>query len=208
MTDTPAGATPVVPDATPGQSATDASSAAPATGTGDQLGEAGKRALEAERATAREAQKRATAAEKALAELQAAHQTDQEKAIAQARAEGVAEAMAKGHLIVRRSEVRRALATAGCSDVDLAATAGEFADLAVTETGDVEGLDKAVTAFKAAHPALFTTAKPASFDQGTGGGQRPAAGRTFTRAQLADHAFYLANKAEITDALRDGRIRG
>lgn len=37
------------------------------------------------------------------------------------------------------------------------------------------------------------------------GGQTPA--RTYTKAQLNDHAFYMANRADIQAAAREGRIR-
>jgi hypothetical protein len=33
-------------------------------------------------------------------------------------------------------------------------------------------------------------------------------GRTFTRAQIADPAYYQANKTDILDALQNGRITG
>jgi hypothetical protein len=205
---TPAGATPAEPGATPGQSAPAASAADPATGTDQQLGDAGKRALEIERANAKEALKRATAAERRLAELEAAHQTDQEKAIAQARTEGAAEATAKADAKVRRAEVKRALSAAGCADVELAAMAGDFADLKVDDAGEVEGLDQALATFRTAHAALFAPKRPTgSADAGTSG-RPPTAPTSFTREQLRDPKFYAANKDAILDAMRAGRITG
>ena len=46
--------------------------------------------------------------------------------------------------------------------------------------------------------------------EGAGSGSRPATGGaapTFTRAQLADPAFYQANRAEIAKAIAEGRIK-
>jgi hypothetical protein len=209
MTDqtTSAGATPVVPDATSGQSAPAQSSPVDATSTDEQLGEGGKGALQAERKAAREALKRAEAAERELEALRTANQSDQEKAIAAARKEGAAEAQTRADAKVRRSEVRRVLATAGCIDVDIAATAGDFSELAVTDDGDVEGLEKAVTAFRTAHPALFATKRPTgSADAGsvTGGGA-PA---SFTPAQIKAMTpeEYARNREAIFEAMAAGRI--
>jgi hypothetical protein len=200
-----AGATPAVPDATSGQT-TGAQPVPPATGEAE-LGEAGKRALEAERKAARDAMKRAEAAEKLLAELQTANQTDQERALAEARKAGESEATAKAHAMVRRSEVRRALSAAGIASdgLDLAAGAPDFAGLTVGEAGDVADLDAAVSAFRATHPTLFAGGRSAgSFDTGTGAGR--AAARTFSRQQIKDPAFYAANRDAIHEAMTKGQI--
>ena len=210
MTDTtiPAGAMPVVPDATSGQSAQAQSDPPPATGSDEPLGDAGKGALQAERKAARDAIKRAEAAERELEALRTASQSEQEKAIAAARKEGATEAASKADARVRRSEVRRVLSAAGCVDVDIAAMASDFADLAVTEDGDVADLDKAVSSFKAAHPSLFGTRRPTG---SADAGSTTAAGApqtTFSRAQLRDPVFYQANKAAILAAQAAGRITG
>lgn len=205
---TTAGATPVVPDATSGQSAPAQSAPADATSTDEPLGDAGKGALQAERKAAREATKRAEAAERELEALRTANQSDQEKAIAAARKEGAAEAKAQADARVRRSEVRRVLATAGCVDVDIAAMAGDFSDLAVTEDGDVEGLDKAVAEFQKAHPTLFGSKRPTGSADAGSTTSAGAPQTTFTRAQLRDPAFYQANKDAIHAAQAAGRITG
>lgn len=203
---TPAGAMPVVPDATSGQSAQAQSDPAPATGTDEPLGDAGKGALQAERKAARDAIKRAEAAERELEALRTANQSDQEKALAAARKEGATEAQARADAKVRRSEVRRVLATAGCVDVDIAAMASDFAELPVTEEGDVEGLDKAVADFRTAHPALFPPKRPAgSVDAGSLTGNRAPA--SYTREQIKDPVFYAAHRDDIIAAMSEGRIR-
>lgn len=205
---TPAGATPVVPDATSGQSAQAQSDPAPATGTDEPLGDAGKGALQAERKAAREALKRAEAAERELEAFRSANQSDQEKALAAARKEGAAEAKGQADARVRRSEVRRVLATAGCVDVDIAAMAGDFADLAVTEDGDVEGIERAVADFQKAHPSLFGTKRPTGSADAGSATSAGAPQTTFTRSQLRDPEFYQANRAAIQAAQAAGRITG
>jgi hypothetical protein len=205
-----AGAMPVVPDATSGQTAaTETPPTVPATGT-EVLGEAGTRALQAERANAKAAAKRADDAEKALEALKLAGASETEKAIAAARKEGAIEVTERFHAQVRRSEVKAALAGAGInpSVLDLAAKADEFSGLTVNDDGEVEGLAQAVAAFKTARADLFATKRPTgSADAGsTTAAGAPAT--TFTRAQLRDPEFYQANKADILAAMQGGRIRG
>lgn len=207
-----AGATPVVPGATPGQSDQPAPAAVPAPATGDQdgLGDAGKRAIEAERKAAREALKRAEAAEKELETLRTGQLSEHEKAIAAARKEATDEATGRAHAMVRRAEVRRALASAGVTpdSLDLAAGAPEFAALAVDDDGQITDLEKSVTSFRTAHPSLFALVRgtAGNFDGGPSGGR--AALPTFTRAQLSDATFYRAHRDEILAAQREGRITG
>jgi len=202
-----AGAMPVVPDATSGQSAQAQSDPAPATGTDEPLGDAGKGALQAERKAAREALKRAEAAERELEALRTANQSDQEKALAAARKEGATEARAMADTRVRRSEVRRVLSTAGCIDpsaIDLSS----FSDLPVTEEGDVEGLDKAVASFRAEHPSLFTAKRPTGSADAGSSTSAGSPQTTFTRGQLRDPVFYKENQAAILAAQAAGRITG
>jgi hypothetical protein len=184
-----AGATPVATGATPAQTPAQPAAAAqtpasdPATGYPDGLGDAGKRALDDMKAAKKAAEAEAKTAREELDKLRAATATDAEKALAQAKKDGAAEVLTKAQVMVRRSEVRAALASAGLAGnlLDLAARADEFAKLNVTDDGDVEGLAAAVEAFKKATPDLF---KPATPNGGRpvdfGGGPRgtpPAAGR-------------------------------
>ena len=87
--------------------------------------------------------------------------------------------------------VRQALTAAGVSqaELDLAASAPEFAGLAVTDKGDVDGLTKTVADFKNQHPALFASTPP---PPPGGQGVRPAGG--------------LGDAADA--ALKSGDIRG
>lgn len=170
-----------MPPQTPAQpaAAPPPAGASPATGDDQQLGDAGKRALEDERRARREADDRVKAVQKELDDLKAQSLTDSERAVADAKKAGAAEVTERFHGQIRRAEIRTALTGAGinASVLDLAAKADEFAALKVTEDGDVQGLDAAVEAFKKARPDLFTAAKAAPRpDSGLGPRGAPAAG--------------------------------
>ena len=169
MMETSAGAMPVAAGAMPAQSAQAQSDPVPATGADEILGEAGLATLQKIRKEARDAARERDALRTELEAVRASNQSDSEKALAAARKEGATEVTAKADAKVRRSEVRRVLTAAGCVDVG-AIDFGAFGDLAVTEDGDVTGLDKAVAAFRTDHPALFKlTAAPGSADGGAHG---------------------------------------
>lgn len=187
----PAGATPVVEGATPSQTAdpTNAAPTPPATGDPEALGEAGTRALAAERKRANEAEKSAKALQSRLDELENASKSETDKAIAQARKEGATEALAKANERVRRSEVRAALTAAGVNPavLDLASRADEFAALKVDDDGEVEGLTEAVEAFRKTMPDLFKVAPRPDF----GGGPR---GTTPTSAPSMNELLRAATR--------------
>ena len=181
MPEQSAGATPVAGGATPSQTPAQpaattapAASAAPATGDVDDLGEGGKRAIRAERERAAAAERERDEFRRQLEELQNSTRTEAEKAIAQAKKDGAAEVLTKVHAQVRRSEVRAALSAAGLSSsmLDLAAKADEFANLKVTDEGDVQGLDQAIADFKKAMPDLFKAQPTAPKAPDLGGGPR------------------------------------
>jgi hypothetical protein len=212
MTDTEsAGATPVEPGATPGQSgalpqAAPAHAAATAVAEPDADGmstDAGRKLLRDLRA-----QLKGQAAE--LESARTSQLSDHERAIAQARREAAADAQAKANAMVRRAEVRRALQGAGVTpdSLDLAAGAPEFGALEVdADSGSVADLDKAVDAFRKAHPSLFAAARPAAgnFDGGSGGS--PAQSWTAEAIGAMSQAEFERNEAEIMRAMREGRIR-
>lgn len=143
----------------------------PATGD-DQLSDAGRRAIAAERATAEAAEARAKAAEAELQKIREANQSDAEKALTQARREAQAEERGKWTAHIRSSEIRSSLRAAGMTNdktLNLAIQAPELVKLKVTDEGAVEGLTEAITAFKRDYPELFAAAAPAP-----AGGQPPA----------------------------------
>lgn len=202
-----AGATPV--QITPVSPAADPATT-PATGD-DGLGDSGKRALDSERATARAEKARADKAEKALADFEAKNATEAEKALKAAKDEGAGEVRTVLTGLLRQAKVEVALAAAGInpSVIDLASKAPEFAALTVKDDGTVEGLTEAVVMFKGTRGDLFKPAQAGgTADLGTGSGTRSAAGKTFTREQLRDPEFYRANKADIMQAMQEGRITG
>jgi len=210
-----AGATPAAAGATPAQTTPVSPAPDPVTPTSatgdDALGEPGKAALTAERASVKAEKARADKAEKALTDLQNASASDAEKSLKAAKAEGAAEVTDRLHSMIRRSEVKAALAGSGInpSVLDLALGAPEFAALKVGDDGSVEGLDQAVAQFKGSRGDLFKPAPAGgTADLGTGSASRSAAGKTFTREQLRDPVFFQANRADIMQAMNEGRITG
>jgi hypothetical protein len=177
-----AGATPVAggatPPQTPAQPAPGSTTAAPTSATGDDdaLGDAGKRAIRAERDRAAAAERERDQFKSRLEELENSSKSEHEKALAQAKKDGAAEVAPRYQAALRRSEVRSALSAAGVSAnvLDLATRADEFASLKVNDEGAVEGLAGAVEAFKKAMPDLFKPATPRPTGAAYGGGPQGA----------------------------------
>lgn len=196
-----AGATPAqTPPAPPPAPASPAPATPPATGD-DALGDAGKRALDQERSARKAAEAAAKTAQEELEKLRTASQSDAEKALAAAKKEGATEAQAKADARIRRAEVRGALQAAGISptELDLAAMATEFAELTVTDAGDVDGLATAVETFRKGHPGLF--GKPAPTGSADGGARGD--GKAVTRDQLKK-----MTPVEINAAFARGELAG
>lgn len=191
-----AGATPAAGGATPPQSEPAKPDAAqppaappPAATAGDEpLGAAGQRALNEERTARKAAEKAAGTAAARVEELENASRTDQEKAVNDARKEGETSERAKWHDTIRALRVEGALRDAGCSDPAIASRGAEFATLKVKDDGSLEDLDKAVEAFKVAHPTLFPTGRPSGdFGNGQRGGT-PAKPTTLAEAVEAHYS--------------------
>lgn len=164
----------------------------PATGDG-ALGDAGKRALEAERTARKSAEDRAKAAETERDELKAATQSDTEKAIADARKAGADETSTKLHGQIRYAKVEAALSAAGIkpSVMDLAVKADEFATLKVNDKGEVaivEGLDEAIKEFKTKRGDLFGAASGDGSADGGARGNQPSPTATLEDAVNAQYA--------------------
>lgn len=208
---TPAGAIPAAGGATPPQSPPAPPAAvppttpppAPATGDDDGLGEAGKRAIAAERKRADDADRAAKALQARIDELESASKTESERAIAQAKKEATDEVTTTFHAVIRQAKVEAALADAGVSPElrDLAAKAPEFADLKVNGS-DVEGLTEAITAVKAIRPTLFAAAA------GGAAGSPPPAGRpTGSADQGARGGAGPSLDAQIAEAQAKGDVK-
>lgn len=146
--------------------------------TGDEaLGEAGKAILRDARRAAREAESRAEAAQAELQQLREASQSDQEKVRTQAVREAVSAERARWQGRAREAEVRGALRGAGIASeklLSLAVAAPELRDLKVDpETGAVEGVAEAISAFRKDSPELFRSPdRPGGPWGGAEGGSR------------------------------------
>lgn len=174
--------------------------AQPATGDADGLGDAGKKALDAERKSARDALKRAETAEKELEKLRTASLSEHEKAIAEAKAAGASEATEVANARVRKAEVRRALTASGiqATELELAALSPDFGGLTVGEDGEIDGLEAAVTSFKAAHPSLF--GKPAPVGSADGG-VRGKSTLTLEQVRKFTPAEHAARRDEVMELM-------
>lgn len=199
-----AGVTPADPGATPQTTEGTNETAQPATGEAEGLGEGGKAAIAAERKAAREALKRAEAAEKELEKLRTASLSEQEKALAEARKAGAQEAQQAASVRVRKAEVRRSLTAAGiqATELELAALSPDFGDLTVGEAGDIEGLEEAVTAFRAAHPSLFAKPVPTG---SADGGVRGKTTLTLDEIRRMTQAQYEARRDEVMEFMANNK---
>lgn len=172
------GATPPPSDTTQQQPATPAAAAPtgeqpqpptePAKGDEAQLGDAGKRALEAERSAKRTAEQERDALKARLQELENASKSAEEKELDRVRGEVRSEERGKWEPLVRTLRVEGALRDAGCIDPAVSAAARDFSKLELDDDGQIEGLTAAVESFKADHPRLFGESQQQRGDFGNG----------------------------------------
>jgi hypothetical protein len=170
---TPAGAIPAAAGATPAQTTPVSPAPGPtpaitAPATGDpEIGDAGKRAIAAERKTAKDAQDALKAAQTELEALKAAGLSESEKAVKEATNAATAAERAKWQTSIRSVRVEAALRVAGATNetlLDLALRSDLISALKVDEAGKVTDLDKAVEQFKKDIPEMF--AKPGTVTAG------------------------------------------
>lgn len=138
----------------------------------DTLGDAGKKALEAERNRAKSAERELRSAQKALETERAKGLSESERAIAEAKQQGRQEAAQESGKRLARAEIRAAAASKGLDVAEIL----EDLDLSrfVDESGepDEKSIGKAITRWAAIAP---TSTRPrGDVDQGTRG--TPAAG--------------------------------
>jgi hypothetical protein len=161
----PATPPPATPPAAPPVTPT-----APATGDDDPgLGEAGKKAIAAERKAAREAQDALKAAQTELETLKSATLSDSEKAIKEASNAATAAERAKWQSSIRSVRVEAALRVAGATNetlLDLALKSDLITALKVDEAGKVTDLDKAVEQLKKDIPEMFAPTGPGTVPRG------------------------------------------
>lgn len=146
----------------------------------DELGDAGKKALAAERSARRQAEKAAKAAEVELEKLRTDAMSEQEKAIAAARAEARAEALEAANARLVRAEVRAA-AAGRLANPDLAPRLLNLDEFEVGDDGEVDtaAITKALDALVEAEPYLAVSAKrPAG--TADGGARNPSAATSTT----------------------------
>lgn len=170
----------------------------------DQLGDAGKKALDSMKGKWREERDQRRALEARIAELEApkGDSTDQPDA-EQIKAQATREAISKANSRILKSEIK-------------AAAAGKFADPAdalafidsskfeVDENGDVdaEEISDAIEELLTRKPHLAATARPRFQGSGDGGAARKAAGpKQLTRSDLKG-----MSPEQIVKAKADGRL--
>lgn len=141
-----------------------------------ELGDAGKRALAAERSARTRAERDAKAAKAELAKLKAGTQTDNEKALAKAREEGVQEAAKAANARLLKSEIRAAAAgkLEDPNDAVRLLDADDFTDA----DGEVDEakLKKAVADLLKAKPYLASTGARRTKGGGDGGARGTGGG--------------------------------
>lgn len=182
------------------QSTEQVEAAATETEETETLGDAGKKALEQERAARKAAEKEAKRAKELEAELSKLREdamSEQEKAITKARKEGAAEALVEANVRIAKSEAR-ALAAGKTRDPEVAVQLlGDLSEF-VTEDGDVDAdamsaaLDKLVEDKE--YLAVGDRQPVPGADQGARGGNKGAS--QLTREQLKTMTHEQILKAE------------
>ena len=185
------GATPPAPGAPAAPPAGDPPATPPTPpATGDpEIGEAGRRAIAAERKTAKEALDALRAAQTELETLRAAGLTESEKAVKEATNAATAAERAKWQTSIRAVRVEAALRAAGAINetlLDLALRSDLISALKVDEAGKVTDLDKAVEQLKKDIPEMFVTPVPGGPTRGVQTGQ-PAGAKTLEEAVAAHY---------------------
>lgn len=193
------------PTPTPPQSTPPADPPAPEPPGDEPLGEAGKRALDAERRRAAELDKQLKAATAELDEFKRSQMSETEKAIEAARREGETAAEARWRQQTARLAVEAAAAGRFADPDDAARFIGD--DIPFTETGEVDKaaiaqrLDELLTAKPYLGVASGTPAPapPPAVPTGPRGGPQAS---QLTRADLK-----RMTSAEIVAARREGRLQ-
>jgi hypothetical protein len=150
-----------------------------------QLGDAGKAALDRERSARRDAERQAKAAQRELEQLRQQSMSDAEKAVAKAKEEGKAEALttANGRLV--KAEVR--VAAAGKIDPALAVRLLDLEQFKVDDDGEVDNkaIARAIDQLLKEHPNLAANGRPGgSADGGPRGGPGPMDMNALIRSRM------------------------
>ena len=164
------------------------STTAPAGTTGgeSELGDAGKKAIQAEREARKVADKELAEARAKIKEFE-----DRDKSETQ-KLQEERDALKAENSRLAIENLRRDVAIAKGITPEAASR------LVGTTREELEAdADVLLGVLKAQKPAFGTV---------TATGTTPAAGRVYKQSELNDHAFYTANKADILAALKEGRI--
>ena len=140
------------------------------------LGEAGLKALRAERNRADAAERARLAAEAERDELRAKNQTAEEKAIADAKKEGHAEATLDANRRITRSEIRAAAGGKLQDPEDAAAMLGDLDRFIVKGEVDSKAITSAIDELVKAKPYLAAAGKARPLP---GGGATQSSGTSF-----------------------------
>lgn len=161
-----------------------AAGATTTTETTDALGDAGKRALEEERAARRDAERARKTLEKELETLRQQSMSDGEKAVARAKAEGRTEALATANGRLLRAEVK-ALAAGKLADPADAVHFLNLDGLTVDDDGEVDAkaITKAIDQLLKDKPYLAAGSQRVQ-GSGDGGARGPATAHADMNALL------------------------
>jgi hypothetical protein len=171
------------------------------------LGDAGKKALDAMKARVKAAEKAAKEARADIARRDAADslrdKPAEEQAIKAARAEGRTEATAKGNERILKADLRAA-ATGKLADPTDAALYINLSEFTVSDDGDTdsEALAEAIADLLERKPHLAAGA-PRKFE---GSGDQGAKGKAAKLGQLTDADLESMSPAEVNKARREGRF--
>ena len=155
----------------------------PPPGTGEPdpfegLGEAGKRALKAERDARQAAEKAAETARNEAEALRKKHQSAEERALEEAKNAGRAEALAEANSRLVRAEVRTAAAGKLTDPGDAGALLGDLDRFVVKGEVDTKAIASAIDELVKAKPYLAAAgSKPKALP---GGGQEQRGGNSFS----------------------------
>ena len=179
-------------------------------GDAGNLGDAGKRALEAERQARKETEAKLRDAEARLK----AHDDEKlseterlQKAASEAETKRVALEQENQELRIGHAALLHAQRL-GVSDSAAAVRLLDTSLLEFEQDGRPKetSLDKAFSALLEQHPILKAEGNGAGLATGPTNPPRPRGGGSFTRAQLRDAEFFRANRDAILLAQKEGRI--
>ena len=201
-------------DGTPPPAAAPPDPPAPNAGDDDGLGDAGRKALDAERKARRDAEALAKRQADELDKLRTSQLDENERAIKEARDAGRTEALTSVNRKLVEAEARAA-AAGKLANPALAARLLDLDQFVPSDGSDIDGdaIAAAIDELVKAEPYLGvqeqTTPPPATPPPPAGTvtpGAQSGSPATFKRSQLRDPQFYAANKDAILKAASEGRI--